>query len=71
MSEKNRGVLLMAIGAIPLAIAVIKLWGIGYYPNELPLYLGLLVGGMALAGWGNRIYNKAKQEQPQTVDRGE
>lgn len=46
-------------------IAAGAYWGfvVGYYPNELPMLLGLLIAGMLLAWAGQRMLQSVKRHQ--------
>lgn len=63
MSSKNSGYLLAGVG-----IALL-LWGgiwaavVGYYPDQLPVILVLIFGGLGLAVIGQRIVKKAREAE--------
>jgi hypothetical protein len=50
--------ILTVIGLILLAIGIIKVSIIGYYPREAPLFIGILAVGSACAFIGHKLPSK-------------
>ncbi|MET0930602.1 MAG: hypothetical protein ABWX74_13865 [Aeromicrobium sp.] len=62
MTKESIGMLLGAVGGVAVLIAGIKLFVIGYYPDELVLFVVIGAVGAGLCWTGSRIYQTAKQE---------
>lgn len=57
------GYFVAGIGIVLIGIGFIWGVGIGYYEEDLPMLLGLLVGGAVLALVGQRMFQSAKRRQ--------
>lgn len=63
MTKKQQGIAITAVGAILLAIALIKFTIIGFYPSETLPYGILFAAGAAITWFGNKRFNAAKQAE--------
>ncbi|KAA1380492.1 hypothetical protein [Aeromicrobium fastidiosum] len=61
MSRESAGILLAVIGGIALAVAGVKFFVIGFYPEELVPFAVIGVVGAALCWTGSKLYQAAKQ----------
>ena len=50
--------ILSAIGILLVGIGIIKMSIIGYYPREVPLFVGILIVGSVCAFIGHKLPSK-------------
>lgn len=71
MSKLSLGNLLAGIGVVALLLIGWKLMVVGYYPDELPLHIVLLLITAAVLWVGDRLRKAAKAETGADKEGGE